>query len=246
MSRRSFIRNSAAAAALSSSLAAPGHAPGADAPFLAGVAVRDITPEPGIPMWGYSERTGPSTGTLDPLHAKAVVFRAGGQTAAIVALDLGRVPLKASCDRIRAAAQSAGVDQVFLAASHTHHAPAMEMEGAPHVDAIEKAIIACIEEAAAGVRPARLGLGRATFDVSHNRRILTRDGRCIMLWRNAERRLTRPIDHEAGLVKIEDADGQLMAVLVNFACHPVVMGPDNREYSADYPGEMARIVKEAT
>ena len=27
-----------------------------------------------------------------------------------------------------------------------------------------------------------------------------------------------------------------MAILVNFACHPVVFGPDNVMFSADYPG----------
>jgi hypothetical protein len=30
---------------------------------------------------------------------------------------------------------------------------------------------------------------------------------------------------------------------VNYACHPVVFGPDNLRYSADYPGAMARVVE---
>ncbi len=36
-----------------------------------------------------------------------------------------------------------------------------------------------------------------------------------------------------------------MAILVNYACHPVVFGPDNLRYSADYPGAMARTVESA-
>jgi hypothetical protein len=34
-------------------------------------------------------------------------------------------------------------------------------------------------------------------------------------------------------------------VLVNYACHPAVLGRDNLEYSADYVGVMARTVEEA-
>jgi hypothetical protein len=32
-------------------------------------------------------------------------------------------------------------------------------------------------------------------------------------------------------------------VLVNYACHPSVLGPDNLQYSADYPGAMKRYVE---
>jgi hypothetical protein len=31
---------------------------------------------------------------------------------------------------------------------------------------------------------------------------------------------------------------------VNYACHPVVLGPDNFHYSADYPGEMRRLIEQ--
>ena len=40
-------------------------------------------------------------------------------------------------------------------------------------------------------------------------------------------------------------DGSPIAVLVNYACHAVVLGPENLQYSADYPGEMARTVEAA-
>ena len=69
--------------------------------LLAAIGVRDITPEAGLPLWGYAGRAGPATGTLDPLYAKTIVFRAGDTTAAWVSLDLGRVPLTDDCDLIR-------------------------------------------------------------------------------------------------------------------------------------------------
>ncbi len=246
MSRRGFIRNSAAMAAVTAAAPSAHGAGSGDGVFRACVAVRDITPPPGLPMWGYSDRPGAATGTLDPLFAKAVVFGADDKQAAVVALDLGRVPTLGVCERIRVRVARAGVREVFFVASHTHHGPLMEIESMPHIPAIEKSICECIEEAAAGLAPAQIGVGRTTIDVAHNRRIITEDGRCLMLWRNESRKPTGPLDREAGVIRLDRADGTPLAVLVNLACHPVVLGQDNVEYSADYPGEMARLVKEAT
>jgi len=214
--------------------------------FLAGAAERDITPEPGVPLWGYSDRTCAAEGVLDPLYARSIVFRAAGGTVAMTALDLGRVPMRNACERICSRAAAAGVDHVFLAATHTHHAPVMEDEDAPYAVAIENAIGACIEAAVARLRPARIGLGRTEVDIAHNRRRIRQDGRCEMLWRNEARLPTAPVDREAAVIKIEREDGAPLGTLVHFACHPVVMGPSNCLISADYVGELTRIVREET
>jgi hypothetical protein len=36
-----------------------------------------------------------------------------------------------------------------------------------------------------------------------------------------------------------------MTILVNYACHAVVLGPEDLQYSADWPGEMAKTVESA-
>jgi len=212
----------------------------------ASIAVRDVTPEPGVPMWGYSDRAGPATGTVDPLFAKALVLRVGDQCAAVVSLDLGRPPAQTSRDRIVAKAAAVGVDFVFLCATHTHHGPVMEYPDEPHAIAIESAISDAIEDAATSCEPARIGSGETEFDIAHNRRHNTRDGRCVMVWRNEARRQRGTIDREATIIKIDRLDGSPLATLVHYACHPVIMGPSNRQYSADFPGEMTRLVKERT
>lgn len=212
--------------------------------FCAGVATREITPEPGAPLWGYSGRSGPATGRLDPLCAKAIVFRCSAAAVALVSVDLGRAPVEASCRRIRERVQRAGIAHVMIAATHTHHGPVMEVE-APYTQRIETAIGDSIEAASACAQPARMGVGCAEFDIAHNRRKLLGDGRCAMLWRNEKRLATAPVDREATIVKIvAESSGAPLAILVHYACHPVIMGPSNLEYSADYPGELTRIVRE--
>ena len=99
-----------------------------DPPFRVGAAAADITPPPGIPMWGYGARHDkPSEGTLDPLKAQAVVIAAGDEKLAIVGTDLGRGPTAAMMTAIRMAlAEKAGIRHVLISGSHSHHGPVIE------------------------------------------------------------------------------------------------------------------------
>ena len=89
----------------------------------AGAARVDITPPIGHPMWGYAARhDAPSEGVLEPLHARALVLTVGKESIALVSLDLGRAPTRKSTEAIRARVKkAAGIEHVFLVASHTHH-----------------------------------------------------------------------------------------------------------------------------
>jgi hypothetical protein len=64
-----------------------------------------------------------------------------------------------------------------------------------------------------------------------------------MWWRNAERRRSHPLDPTVNVLEVFDSDGRPKAVLVNYACHPSVLGPDNLDYLADYPGALRRYVE---
>jgi hypothetical protein len=223
-------------------------AAGADGPLLAGAASVDITPEPGLRLWGYSNRTHAATGMLDPLTAKAVVLKAGNQSVAIVALDLGRTPEESVLAQVRArTAAQCGMTNLFITASHTHHAPAMESapdSPNPYADKVGQQIADCICEAVKRLVPVRIGVGRGTADFSHNRRHRLPDGRIAMHWRNAQREPTEPVDKEYAVIRLDRMDGTPLAILFNYACHPVVLGADNYQYSADYVGAARALVEE--
>jgi len=53
-------------------------------------------------------------------------------------------------------------------------------------------------------------------------------------------------DHEVGVIRIDAADGQPIAVLVNYAAHPTILAWDNRLISPDYPGTLRRTVENIT
>src|SRR5262249_56073327 len=56
-----------------------------------GVARVEITPQTGLPMYGYRNRTSPSQGVLDPLYARVLALEVGETRLAIVTLDLGEI-----------------------------------------------------------------------------------------------------------------------------------------------------------
>jgi hypothetical protein len=45
----------------------------------------------------------------------------------------------------------------------------------------------------------------------------------------------RPIDEQVGIIKVDDSRGRSRAVLINYSCHPTVLGPDNLLVTGDFP-----------
>jgi hypothetical protein len=53
-----------------------------------------------------------------------------------------------------------------------------------------------------------------------------------------------PIDSQIGLLRIDRVDGRPLAVLYNFACHPI-MGVPGGGNTADYPGFASKVIEES-
>jgi neutral ceramidase len=215
----------------------------------AGVAKVDITPPPGLYLLGSGAVK--ASGTLDPLFARALVLEAGGVRLAIVTLDLCRVfqaPLLEQLrERIRA---SCGIEHLLVNASHTHSGPIIPLrEDLPldemtswQKDAVNKTA-AAIEEAQRHTEPVRIGVGYGAAYIGHNRRRVNPDGTVTMFFANPAMLPTSPVDPTVAVVRIESAAGKPVAILVNYACHPVVIMGRLAKYSADYPGAMCNLVE---
>jgi len=215
----------------------------------AGAAAVEITPPAGSLLYGYGARgTNRSRGVHDPLHARALVLEAGGETVALVTLDLGSIRKENTLAIRQAVMDAAGVDHVPMNASHTHSAPLFEAgfpsAGSPWVRQLERKIVGVVLEAHDALRPARVAVGWGRASEGHNRRRVHSDGSVEMFWRNRERLPTAPLDESVGVLAVDGADGEAVATVVNFAVHPVILGPENMLVSADFPGAMAALVAE--
>jgi hypothetical protein len=215
--------------------------------LTAGVARIEITPPVGYPMGGYAARQGPSTGVHDPLYATVLLLQADGASVALISCDLRSFP---SARVIAEARARKLADHVLLAVTHNHSGPVTwEDQTWPSKERswfaeTEEKILRALAAAAQKPFPARLAAGYGQIYLGHNRRQIAADGQVTMLWRNAEKLPTSPLDPTVGVLRVDDATGQPRAIIVNYACHAVVLGPDNRAISADYPGSLARRVEQ--
>ena len=217
----------------------------AQANFQVGSARKEITPTEAVPMWGYGERHDAlSQGKIDPLYAAAVVIKAGDTKLAIVGLDLGRSPHEKSLQIIRQRIKAAAnIDYSFIAGSHTHHGPVLELsnedgKGKGKFDAsiryyklLEDQIVAAIVEANAKLQPAKLANGIFPLEGFN---------------RNRHTKLEpKPVDKDLRLLRFDDLSGKPIAVIVNFTAHPTNIPASTLKFSADFVGAMkAEIEKE--
>jgi len=215
----------------------------AEAVFKAGAAKRDITPQEPMPMWGYGARHDQlSVGTLDSLQAAAVVIQAGDKKIAIVGLDLGRSPSEKSLQNIRQRIKSeAGIEHSFIAGSHTHHGPVLELsdedgKGKGRFDAalryynqLEDAIVATIVEADRKLTPAKFATGAIDLNGFN---------------RNRHTKLQpKPLDRTLIVMRLDDDSDKPLAVLVNFTGHPTSVPAQTLKFSADYVGALKATVE---
>lgn len=199
-----------------SSTPAPGTAP----PLRAGVATRDITPDGDTIMSGYAMRKGPSEGVHDPLSVRALVV----EGTALVTVDV--VALHEDlCARVRTAAEP-WVDHVVVHATHTHSGPGSSpgrlggVFDPEWLQSVEHACTQAIEEAARAREAVRITAGYGEDpQIARNRR-----------------RPDAPVDPALPVVRLDRTDGSPLALVVSYACHPVVLDAENRLLSADYPG----------
>lgn len=212
----------------------------------AGVARVDITPPAGIALQGYPDSQRLATGVRDPLYARVLVLRVASQSIALVDLDL-IAPLEEEYVRRLRERSADDVSHVLVTAVHTHSGPPLIPTLSPPPHEWESSIIPriaqAIHEAATQAVPARLGVGNGVAYIGHNRLRHNREGGVTWFEKNWTGAPTSPLDPTVAVLRLDDMSGNPIAILVNYACHPVIFGPDSLLYSADFPGVMTRVVE---
>lgn len=220
-----------------------------------GVATCDITPDVtkyDVPMAGYGARGGrPSTGVHDPISAKVLYFEDGDTRMALVTTDLRSVTPDLK-NQIIAKADGSGLTRqnLLVCASHNHSGPSIYAEkfwriqfgvyDPAIVEEMSDRIAEAIGRARGAMFEAQVGHAKATIEgFTRNRR-----------WEydQAAREAageTPAVNPRLWVLRIDDDAGNIRAVLVNFATHPTILGADNFEISAEWPGVLQRRLETA-
>jgi neutral ceramidase len=253
--------------------------------FLAGAARIDVTPIPGIAMGGHSLIGRVGRGYWSRLHARAIYLEdAEGRGIALVQCDLWSISGGLS-DRVaqllatesdllaKLGGRRLGREQIVLAASHTHHSPALystnpffaslaATEGGFDRELFEffaHRIAWAIADAVAAARPARVyesgGVARLAFRNRSMPAFRRNPEAREILDGNAELPLCevhpeypdveacRGVDPRVVALRIEAESGDLIGAMLFFAAHPTLISHLSTVYGADLSGAVATLLE---
>lgn len=248
--------------AFSVALVCFGMAPFVRGDLRVGFSQIDLTPPVGAIITGPA---GPvSTGTDDPLRARAMVVQSGARKLAIVGVDLVKIRRDLADQTIALVTQQTGItrDAVLICPSHNHSSPLIPAQGdkakanKDYIDTLPNRIAEGIVLADRAMQPARMSIGRSLVSEGHcNRRVISKaDGLVMNVWLNKLNDLKQvpqvlgsegPIDPELWVARFDGMDGKMLGTLVNFTCHPCLHDRIQiHTWSADFPGVIAEQIAE--
>jgi neutral ceramidase len=219
----------------------------AQSQLRAGAATVSITPDPTkLPytLGGYGDLRrfkNHATGIHDACYARALVLEYKGVKCALVSVDLCFLPANVK-DAVAARLGATGIpgSALFLSATHSHSAPdplllhsgnigpAGELPGFDQklLDYIAGAIAQSIVEANGKLAAASIGSGQKSG-----------------IGLNRNRRGEKITDDEMTALKVQGADGKPLALVVNYAAHPVYYGAEMLQVSGDWVGTYERMLE---
>lgn len=193
--------------------------------------------------------TDPSAGPAnDPLYVKALVLNNGATAAVIVTVDavaIGEIgPIGNDyLSKVRSQLQrelKIPAANILINASHCHGAVC---------DDVDQRTVQAVKQAWQAMVPVRVGAGVGHEDrIMENRRLRLKSGKeadvrhAYALPPDEEIAGVGPVDPEIGVLRLDREDGRTLAVVYNFACHPIQGVPSGRN-TADLVGFASRVIE---
>ena len=224
-----------------------------------GHARADITPPVGIyhRLWGAA-RHDRATGVHRPLVAAVLALAPIGSDGAPrlvrALLDLAGLVQSQHDQMAQALAEGAGVrpEQVMLTYSHTHSSGWFVPDRIPlpggelipgYIEGLAPKLRAAAEAAVGAMRSTTISYATGWSTMAANRDYRDEARGIYACGYNPD----APVDGSVMVGRcVDEADGELRAVIVNYACHPTTLAWENTLLSPDYPGALRETVERAT
>jgi len=235
---------------------------GSEGRLRGGTAKVNINPPEGCWLSGWEIRDKPSEGIADNLYAKALVLADRTTEVAVVSADLIGVTADI-VSAVRASVEKeTGIpgDNILITATHTHFGPVIKEYrfdsriDPAYLEVLTRKLASVIKMAHGSLAGVSVGAAKGQApELLYNRRTLDKDGRAVMTFvlPPEDPELTfGPTDPDVGVIRVEDSQGELLASMINFACHPVSGGGHGEGWeswfyhiSADYPAYAVQVVE---
>ena len=180
----------------------------------------------------------------DELYTRALVLKDGKKTIAIVTVDLVDVAQDAFDEARRRIESELGIPakNVVITASHTHTGP---LFNPAYNRILTTKLFDAVKIANQNQEQVTISSGTGMEkSVSFHRRFMMKDGTVKFNPGVLNPDIVRPmgpIDPEVGILKVTKANGETLAILVNFAIHLDTVG--GTEISADFPAFISEVLK---
>ncbi|WP_256012137.1 hypothetical protein [Desertivirga xinjiangensis] len=211
----------------------------------------DITPPKGIHVrnWGAS-KSDVASGVHKPLYMSCLLTEsADGELGVIIAADLGW--WKNNTDELTLRTtilHECGLSekQLLFCLSHTHAGPSIcsndkEQVGGdliiPYLEFLKDTAIQSIKKARQNLTDGFLSWEYGCCDLAA-KRDLDLDGQFLIGYDPSSK-----ADNTLLVGKLNDGNGQLKALICNYACHPTTFAHENTLISPDYVGAMRETIK---
>jgi len=226
-----------------------------------GISTSDITPPVGMyhRMWGAAAYD-QSTGVHRPLQQATLFLKPAidGKSqqhgVIFVAIDHCLFGLREMDDLLSVLADRSGLtrNQIVVFFSHTHGAGLLghdrtEFPGGAaipeYLEHIAEEISASIKHARDNVRPASIIYGAGHCNLAANRDYFDQQSDGYVCGFNPG----GPTDSTVLVARVtDDENGETIATLVNYACHPTTLAWENTLISPDYIGAMREVMEQNT
>lgn len=214
-------------------------APRATQAFRIGTAKAVVTPDHPTREWGggHTERVSSS---YHPIHVRVMTLDSGSGAVALISGEFLYWPadLVATVREVLADQYGMAPPQVLMNTTHTHNGPQFEKDDAYKQHLVDT-IVRLIGESLDSSTPGNLYFARTEAEVGVNRRRLDKSG--FARWGI---NLYGVADDEVIVVKAVDEEGRLLAVLMNYACHPTTIRENG--FGGDFAGFAMEQVESAT
>ena len=192
-----------------------------------------------------------------PMYCNVMYLESESSKNKVVLLDFDLCSMSEEIDSMIRDAVISRLDipkeSIRICLSHTHAGPPYgkdNLNGAgwitegvelinPYYDSFPEKISKAIEEAVSSIVDCNVSYGKGISDININRRPADKNG-VLFTGRN----WNGPVDHSVDVIGFDTAEGTPVATIVGYACHPHILGPDNRLISPDYPGHMRKTVED--
>ena len=218
--------------------------------LLAGFFRVNITPEVPVTLAGYSHRKDLSTGIHDSLYARVSVFQNSDHRIVLVSVDILDFYYHTSELFRNTLLEQFDLkpEELFLAAIHTHSAPAVTLKEDAHPNniaytkAFKAKLAEAVSQALSDLQPVKMGHGKGSSPVGVNRRQMQYDeagNPQIVLGRNPY----GVHDLQVSVLKITDTHDILKSVVWEYATHSTSLGPKNYLVSGDVHGLAEQFIE---